>query len=89
MPLESHRKAGGSQVLAGLFSPQSGDLIFRLLDFALFLRWPASTRQLQNRQVLAFAEIRDKHDLAIRKFQGVVVGSRSVEIDLPETRHFV
>jgi hypothetical protein len=44
---------------------------------------------LQYSDVLAFAEIRHKHDLTVGKFQGVVVGRRPVKIDLPETRHLV
>ena len=52
-------------------------------------RWTIRTRggrHLQHARALAFAEARHENDLAVGKFQRVVVHARLVRVDLPETR---
>src|SRR5581483_797731 len=55
--------------------------LLRLLDL-LFATW--RRRQLQHIRVLAFAELRDQHQLAVGKFQRIVMHVGLVEVDLPE-----
>jgi len=40
--------------------------------------------QLKNRSQLTFAQERQKHDLAIRKFERIVMGGCPVLVDLPK-----
>src|SRR5579871_5086847 len=44
-------------------------------------------RQLQNRGMLADAEVSEQHDPAIGKLDGVVVGAGVIHVDLPEASH--
>jgi hypothetical protein len=51
------------------------------LNSSLWLR-----RQLKNRSHLTFSQTRQEHDLAVRKFQRIMVGSDPLFIDLPKDR---
>jgi hypothetical protein len=44
---------------------------------------------LKNRSLLTLAQERQEDDLAVRKFEGIVMGSDLVFIDLPKDRGFV
>ena len=46
-------------------------------------------RQLQHGRALTFGEIGYQHNLTIRKFQRIVMGGRTIKVDLPETRDLV
>jgi hypothetical protein len=46
-------------------------------------------RQLENCSLLTLTQRRQEHDLAIRKFQGVVMSSNFFFVDLPKDRCFV
>jgi hypothetical protein len=46
-------------------------------------------RQLENRSLLTLTQRRQEHDLAIRKFQGVVMSSNFFFVNLPKDRCFV
>jgi hypothetical protein len=50
----------------------------------LWHRW-----QLKNSSHLTLSQTRQEHDLAIRKFQRIVVDGDSVFIDLPKDRRLV
>jgi hypothetical protein len=43
-------------------------------------------RQLQNSRLLAFTQACQQHDLAIRKFQRIVMHRNFVFVDLPKDR---
>jgi hypothetical protein len=44
-------------------------------------------RQLQNRSMLAEAEVGEQHDPAVGKLDGVVVGAGVIHVDLPEASY--
>jgi hypothetical protein len=46
-------------------------------------------RQLKNRSLLTLAEERQEYDLAVRKFQCIVMGGDLVFVDLPKNRRSV
>jgi hypothetical protein len=54
------------------------------LNGSLWLRW-----QLQNRGLLALTQRRQQHDLAIGKFQGVVMSSDLFFVNLPKDRRLM
>jgi hypothetical protein len=47
---------------------------------------PWLRRQLKNRSLLTLAQERQKYDLAVRKFQCIVMGGDFVFVDLPKDR---
>src|SRR5215468_6913152 len=58
------------------------------LDFR-FYGVPWRRRQLKNRGLLIFSQTCQEHDLAVRKFQRIVVGDDPFFIDLPKDRRLV
>ena len=41
-------------------------------------------RKLQHGRALAFVEMRDQHNLAVGKFQRIMMGAGVIHVDLPE-----
>jgi hypothetical protein len=64
---------------------RSADCSCPLLDFSLGSGFQFCG-QLKNRSLLTFAQERQKHDLAIRKFERIVMGGYPVLVDLPKDR---
>jgi hypothetical protein len=50
---------------------------------------PWLRRQLKNRSLLTFTQTCQEHDLAIRKFQRIVMSGELVFVDLPKDRRLV
>jgi hypothetical protein len=50
---------------------------------------PWLRRQLKNRSLLIFSQTCQEHDLAIRKFQRIVMSGELVFVDLPKDRRLV
>ena len=59
-------------------------LLLLTLVSSLWLR-----RQLKNRSLLTLAQERQEYDLAIRKFQCIVMGGDLVFVDLPKDRRLI
>ena len=57
-----------------------------LRPLVYFIRRGRIGRQLQYGRVLALAEPREQHHLAIREFQCIVMARGDFHVDLPETR---
>jgi hypothetical protein len=54
------------------------------LDGSLWLRW-----QLKNRGLLTLTQRCQQHDLAVRKFQRIVMSHDLFRVDLPKDRRLV
>jgi hypothetical protein len=53
---------------------------------AIFARDPCNDRQLHHGSPLPRVEVREQDDLAVRKFDGVMMRRRVLRVHLPETR---
>jgi hypothetical protein len=54
------------------------------LNRSPWLRW-----QLENRGLLTLTQARQEHDLAVRKFQRIVMSGDLVFVDLPKDRRLI